>query len=60
MSSSYGPYFTHFGIENNMELLKIYNDFYFQGLEKFINTTTSYNLNELEVFKIEIKWFNNI
>lgn len=52
--SSYGPYFKHFGIENNMELLKIYNDFYFQGLEKFINTTTSYNLNELEVFKIVI------
>ena len=53
-SSSYGPYFKHFGIENNMELLKISNDFHFQGLEKFINSTTSYNLNELEAFKIVI------
>ena len=51
---SYGPYFKHFGIESNMEIFIIYNSFHFQGLEKICNATTSYNLNELEVFKITI------
>jgi len=51
---SYGPYFKHFGIESNMEIFIIYNSFHFKGLEKICSATTSYNLNELEVFKIKI------
>ena len=53
-NSSYGPYFKHFGIEGNMELFKINLNSTFQGLEKISNTDNSYNLNELEVFKITI------
>jgi hypothetical protein len=53
--SSYGPYFKHFGIEGNMELFKLYLNSTFQGLEKISNTdNNSYNLNEVEVFRITI------
>ena len=53
-NSSYGPYFKHFGIEGNMEIFKIYLNSTFQGLEKVSNCDNTYNLNELEIFKITI------
>ena len=53
-TSSYGPYFKHFGIEGNMEIFKIYLNSTFQGLEKISNTNNTYNLNEVEIFKITI------
>ena len=53
-NSSYGPYFRHFGIEDDMEIFKIYLNSTFQGLEKISNTDNIYNLNEVEVFKITI------
>ena len=53
-NSSYGPYFHCFGVDGNMEILKIYNGSYFQGLEKVSNTDNTYNLNEVEIFKITI------
>ena len=53
-TSSYGPYFKHFGIEENMEIFKIDLNSTFQGLEKVSNTGNTYNLNEVEIFKITI------
>ena len=50
----YGPYFNNFGISDNMEIFNISLNSTFQGLEKISDTKNSYDLNEVEIFKITI------